>query len=264
MFLKQSFIALFSVLLLASCGGSSTETPETPTPDAKPVASVLKVVPANVAKEYPDVELNIESLSSNKGKVNYKINITGDYELASQTEGAGTRNCANSGKGQHLHWIVDNQAYQAKYADTFSYEFSEDKTYLALGFLSRSYHESIKNGKAAKLVLVEGANSGSNPYNLDDPHLFYSRPKGTYKGADTKKVLLDFYLHNVELSETGNKVLAIINHEEFTLTSWQPYFIEGLKLGVNTIQLKLIDSEGNVIPGPFNDSGERTITLVEA
>ena len=82
--------------------------------------------------------------------------------------------------------------------------------------------------------------------------MFYSRPKGVYKGADTKKLLLDFYLVNTEISTQGNKVRATINDSEFIIDEWSPYYIEGLSLGEVTIKLELLNSNGELIKSPFN------------
>jgi hypothetical protein len=90
--------------------------------------------------------------------------------------------------------------------------------------------------------------------------MFYSRPKGEYTGEETKRVMLDFYLVNTDLSPEGNKVRATVNGTEFMLDRWLPYAIEGLPMGEITIKLELLDSEGKVLPGPYN-SVERTITL---
>jgi hypothetical protein len=91
--------------------------------------------------------------------------------------------------------------------------------------------------------------------------MFYSRPKGEYKGLDTERVILDFYLVNTDLSSDGNKVRATINGEQFLIDKWAPYFMEGLPMGESTIKLELVDHTGNIIDGPFN-SVERTISLV--
>ena len=95
---------------------------------------------------------------------------------------------------------------------------------------------------------------------LNNEFLFYSRPKGTYKGTDTEKLLLDFYLINTEISADGNKVRATIQDKEFIIDEWAPYYIEGLAKGDVKIKLELIDSSGNLIDTPFNPS-ERTVTL---
>jgi hypothetical protein len=89
---------------------------------------------------------------------------------------------------------------------------------------------------------------------------FYSRPKGKYVGEDTKKLLLDFYLINTEISEQGNKVRATIEDTEFIIDEWVPYYIEGLPKGEITIKLELINSNGDLIETRFNPS-IRTITL---
>ena len=101
---------------------------------------------------------------------------------------------------------------------------------------------------------------GEQKINLNNEFLFYSRPKGTYKGSDTEKLLLDFYLINTEISADGNKVRATIQDKEFFIDEWAPYYIEGLAKGEVKIKLELIDSSGNLIDTPFNPS-ERTVTL---
>ena len=90
--------------------------------------------------------------------------------------------------------------------------------------------------------------------------MFYSRPKGVYKGADTERVLLDYYLVNTSLAPNGNKVKVTIQGTEFLIDEWAPYYIEGLPKGEISIKLELIDSKGNLINSPFNPS-KRTVVL---
>ena len=129
-----------------------------------------------------------------------------------------------------------------------------------LAFLSRSYHESVKNSDAFVVqVLPVGVESQSD-FDYDAPHLFYSRPKGVYSGDDTKKLMVDFYLLNTTVSENGNKVRATINDNVFLISEWAPFYVTGLDKGEVTIKLELLDSNGNLIPGPFNEV-ERKVTL---
>jgi len=87
---------------------------------------------------------------------------------------------------------------------------------------------------------------------IKEPMVWYSRPKGTYKGkANTAKVMLDFYLLNTNL-DNGNVVKADINGETHTITKWQPYYIEGLPMGKNKITLSLLDSSGKLIKAAQN------------
>lgn len=203
-----------------------------------------------------DPEVGDINEDTNEAKVNFDFTVE-NYELGVQTEGAGENGLANSAKGQHIHFILDNAPYSAHYESSFSKKISEGH-HVLLAFLSRSYHESVKNAFLVQTVTI-GEPEGEAP-DLSAPHLFYSRPKGTYSGKDTEKLLLDFFLVNTEISKNGNHVLATINGEEFTITEWAPYVIEDLEKGKVEIQLQLVDAEGNLIPGPFNDV-TRTVTL---
>jgi methionine-rich copper-binding protein CopC len=72
--------------------------------------------------------------------------------------------------------------------------------------------------------------------------------------------MLDFYLHNVELSSDGYRARYTIRDGEgsevasTTLTDWAPAFVTGLEAGTYEVNLQLIGSDGNVVPGPFNDT----------
>ena len=155
---------------------------------------------------------------------------------------------ANSGKGQHIHFIVNDGPYSAHYTNNFKKELN-DSNNVILAFLSRSYHESVKNPNAFVLTQI-----GEDKIDLDNEFLFYSRPKGTYKGKDTEKLLLDFYLINTTISPEGNKVKATINDTEFIITEWAPYYLQGLPKGDIKIKLELVNSEGILIDSPFNPS----------
>ena len=184
-------------------------------------------------------------------KFSFDVN---QYELGMQTLKDFDYQLANSEKGQHIHFIVNNGPYSAHYENIFSKKL-KDSSNVILAFLSRSYHESVKNKNAFVLTQV-----GEKNIDLNNEFLFYSRPKGTYKGVDTEKLLLDFYLVNSEISTNGNKVRATIQDKEFIIEEWAPYYIEGLPKGEIKIKLELIDASGNLIDSPFNPSN-RTVTL---
>ncbi len=212
--------------------------------------------------EFPDamIEMNMpqENDRLQAGPVEFVYNVK-NYQLGNQTSDAANKMCANSAKGQHIHLILNNQPYSAHYESQFNKDM-EPGHYVSLAFLSRSYHMSIKQPDAYVITQFMVGDGEPIEADLTAPHMFYSRPKGEYVGDDTKKVMLDFYLVNTELSADGNKVRATINGTEFVLDKWAPYFIEGLPMGDNTIKLELIDGEGNPIEGPFN-TVERTVKL---
>ncbi|MEQ8907939.1 MAG: hypothetical protein RIC95_01990 [Vicingaceae bacterium] len=273
-------IALLAVVLLAACQSepkkmdSETQTEKSKTAVLKQgkvndkgevlQSGELKVYPAEIAKTFPDAALSLTKPLTDEvkgaGEFTFQFGVE-NYELMQQTPEAAERHCANSKKGQHIHFILNNAPYEAHYEPSFKAELMEGNN-VVLAFLSRSYHESIKQKDA---FILQNFPIGENvaPFDVTAKHLFYSRPKGTYKGEDTKKILLDFFLVNTELSEEGYKVKATIDEKEFILSSWQPYFVEGLGMGEHTFRIQLIDKNGEVVPGPFNDSGERVISLEE-
>ena len=192
------------------------------------------------------------------GNIKFSYDIQG-FELGAQTEGAGKNSLANSGEGQHIHAILNNEPYMAHYEPGFDVDLKAGH-YVLLSFLSRSYHESLKNREAYELIQFTVGNSIKKDIDLSAPHIFYSRPKGTYKGDDTNKLLLDFYLVNCTLSKEGYKVRATINGNEFMITDWSAYVVEGLEKGKVDLKLELLDRNGSTVNSPFNPT-TRTVTL---
>lgn len=241
------------------------ETKEDKTQDEETVQDEVKETKIKLTKlegspKFEDAKISIASM--NIGEVDSLASVDFDfkvenYELGAQTPTAGENGLANSGKGQHIHFILNNMPYSAHYESSFARDIPEGN-HVLLAFLSRSYHESVKNAFLVQNISV--GNSTNEKADLTAPHMFYSRPKGIYSGKDTEKLLLDFFLVNTEISETGNNVKASINGEEFTITEWAPYVIEGLDKGQVEIRLQLLDAEGNLIQGPFNDV-TRKVTL---
>mgnify|MGYP007063394545 FL=1 len=208
--------------------------------------SIISITKFEGSPEFSNSKLSLSQIQKN----NFSFNVE-NYELGIQTDGAIDNGLANSAKGQHIHMIINNGPYSAHYESDFSKDLNEGDN-LILFFLSRSFHESVKNPNAYALIQVSSEINGEDPFDLNSEFLFYSRPKGVYKGADTKKLLLDFYLVNTEISTQGNKVRATINDSEFIIDEWSPYYIEGLSLGEVTIKLELLNSNGDLINSPFN------------
>ena len=240
--LRELFISIISISLI-SCSFNQQKV-------------YLKKIEGSPA--YEDSSLQIKEIVKSGEKYNFSFDIN-NYELGIQTNKEFDYDLANSAKGQHIHFILNNGPYSAQYDQNFNYELPDGNN-VVLAFLSRSYHESVKNSDAYVLTQI----GDSNKINLESEFLFYSRPKGTYEGLDTEKLLLDFYLVNTKLSATGNKVKLTIKQGTFThqflIDSWNAYYIEGLDKGDVTIKLELINNEGNLIETPFNPS-ERVVTL---
>ena len=252
--MRSLSLLLLFVMFLVACGGPAAETDNTTEKKEEPTETTAEskkftLTPFDPSPSFEDAK--IETMEYQDGT--FTFGVSGDsYELGAQTPDADAKMCANSGKGQHIHLIVDNKPYAAKYESTFDYDIEDGEHHL-LAFLSRSYHESIKTDDASVVYKVNVANKGIDKVTeITDPMVFYSRPKGTYVGEkDTKRVMLDFYLANVTLGD-AYKVKATINGEDHMIDSWQPYYIDGLPMGKNSITLTLVDGEGNAVDTPLN------------
>lgn len=253
---NYTFIFLLLIIGLVSCKTDGKKS-EHSADQVKKVVNKYALTAFSPSKTFKDAE--IQEMSYSNGKFDFKV-ADGDYTLGTQTSDAPQKMCANSAKGQHIHLIIDNKPYAAKYTNEFDYEIPDGEHYL-LSFLSRSYHESIKTDKAHVAKMIEVKENGiieAKP--ISQSMLFYSRPKGTYVGkSNTDKVMLDFYTVNANVGTT-QKVVANINGEKHEITKWQPYYITGLPMGENTIELTLTDMEGKKIDTPLNPV-TRTFTL---
>ncbi len=250
-----SFLLLFSLFIVACQNGDSSattsDTSDTTTEAPKPKTK-YQLTPFTPSPGYEDAKIEQMMYLDDA----WAFNIGGSsYQLGAQTPDAPQKMCANSEKGQHIHLILNNEPYKAKYTSTFNDVVLEAGEYHLLAFLSRSYHESIKTKEAhkAQKITIE-SNMMKKAESINFPMIFYSRPKGTYIGKkNTDKVMLDFYIVETTLGPNGNKVKVNINGEEdHLLDKWQPYYIEGLPMGKNTITLTLVDNNGEVVNAPYN------------
>lgn len=262
--LKTTFVLSLFLISIIGCKQVKKEAEKVSEEIEAVIEKTITLTKLEGSPAYTDAELILDSPSNttvvNSGEIDFNFTVNA-YELGAQTGGSNAEKLANSGKGQHIHFILNNQPYSAHYEPQFKKEIPDGIHHL-VAFLSRSYHESVKNEKS---VVVRKMEIGENPVDslgldMEAPTLIYSRPKGTYKGKDTKNIMLDFFVLNTKLSEDGSKVKATINGETFMITEWAPYVINGLDMGEVTIKLELIDADGNTIDGPFNKV-TRKVTL---
>lgn len=258
-------------IMMTSCKGGNTDQSEAQKADTMTTVSpenTIKISPAPASPEFADAALAIKEVTTapvGKDSVKITINYTvSNYELKKQTDAPTAKECNNSAQGQHIHFILDNKPYTALYEPTHSFTVPVNSKHDVMSFLSRSYHESIKNKNAG--VLLRFAIDEKGGYkkldNPTTPMIFYSRPKGDYVGNDTKNVLLDFYVYNTTLSETGHKVKVTINGNPFTITNWAPQFIQNAPMGSMKVKLELLDKDGNAVSGE-NTAIERDVQLAQ-
>ena len=253
-----------ATLFVVSCGEGEKTEETTKTEDTialeEPAKEItLSDVPGS--PEFADAQLSITGVTAEKqgadsAKVTFNFEVK-NYQLKSQTADAGKKQCNNSDKGQHIHFIKDNEPYVALYDPTHTTTVPLNSEHYVLVFLSRSYHESLKN-KGAAMVYHFKVDKAGKLQKMDDPKtpmVFYSRPKGDYLGKDTENVLFDYYVWNTSLSNDGYKVNAKINtggnEKTIDMTEWKSQFLHGLAMGKNSITLTLLDKDGKALEGPM-------------
>lgn len=265
---KSAIAVLTATALFASCN-TSTNNQDGDAQDSLALddsVGAIVVNPLDHAKEFPGATLTIgemttEKVGSDSAKITIKYNVE-NFTLTEQTEHS--HDMANSHEGQHIHFILDNEPYVALYEPEHTFTVPVNSEHYLLSFLSRSFHESIKTEDASELIKfkVESDATISELPAPTEPSLFYSRPKGDYSGDDTNTLLLDFFVANTTLGADSHQVKAVINGEEFLLDQWVPYEALNVPNGEATIELTLVDQDGNAVTGD-HVSIERKINLLD-
>lgn len=244
----------------------------------------IRIVPVESTPEPTHVKTRIQFPKMDELKdstpIKGQIKLEG-FPLGTDSDFPRKREIFNSSEGQSLHVFIDNQPYFAlnealidaledfeEYYDqtvTLQIPFTLQPGMHVMRVLPvRSFNESLKGDNCYDMHVFYYKIIKDNPQmNLDEPYLTYNEPQGefSYEKGSLKPILLDFYIHNCELSKDGYKIrLTIDSSNQRILTSWQPYYLYGLKKGVHRIRLQLLDSQNTVIPGLFNDV-ERTIVI---
>lgn len=250
-------------LSLTACGDSNNADNNATKNESSANATentAINVSPTDHGPAYPNADLQVASLNAKaeEGSDSVTVEITykvSGFELKQQTADANDRTCNNSKEGQHIHFILDNTPYVALYEPKHTFKVAKNSEHTLLSFLSRSYHLSVKEPNAYKVVKfkIDGEGTLQQLDQPKEPMLFYSRPKGDYVGEDAKDILLDFYLVNVDLAKDSLQVVAEINgQQKVNIDQWQPYLVTGLPMGKNSIKLSLAKQDGSSLPAaPF-------------
>lgn len=247
-------VALLILLSFYACKPDSQTSPDAFGP--------YTLIPASKSVDYADASVVLSKPATDQvppGDSTLEF-IVQNFELGKQTADAQEKNLANSAKGQHVHLILNNDPYKAIYTSQTVQTLPEGE-HVILAFLSRSYHESVKT-EAAHVLRVLSVGNATPSFEPNNAHLFYSRPKGSYSLADSDQIMLDFYLINTSLSSQGNYIELTVNGHIKNVYKWEPYYIRGLKTGTHTVRLRMLDKNGQLIPGPYNDV-ERSFSVVE-
>lgn len=251
-----------------------TPVPQTePTPAPTTGETGIKIEAGENSPPFPGAKTRVSNFEDGSVLDDANVSVVVDvenFELGVQTETERAKEIANSAEGQHAHIILDNDPYLADYkaGEPFEIGVLTQGPHTLVVFPSRSYHESVKSPEAADILnFYVGKEEGEFMLDKSKPAIIYSRPKGEYKGKDAEKILLDFYLNNVELSPDGYKAKYTVTKKDspgetasITLTEWTPALVTGLTSGEYVVALQLLDKDGSVVDGAFNNT-ERTISI---
>lgn len=257
--IKSVFYLFSCIFFLGACGNDATEnkveksTTDSLTTISATVQGEVKIIEPVIDKDVVTLKKDGITLTEIKSGNNSEAVIT----LNTKKFNEGENHLSFSVSGVHdysIAYLANNYSLSQFSSDIFEVEFLYGNN-VFLAFLTDKNGISIKTNKGSVLknAVLGGAES---LFDMEQPHLFYYLPQ-----AGNNEPILDFYLVNTSISETENKVKVIINEVEFTLTKWAAYKIEGLEKENNSVRIQLIDKNGNLIDGPFNDSGERSFKL---
>ncbi len=276
-FMKHSvLIAILSLTFTSGFCASLEEEP--PNPSGVQVAAVDPTPDPNEVETrilYPK-QNELKMSSPVKGQIRVQGIALGVDSVAQPRK----NEIWNDPEGQSLHIFIDNQPYFAvnealidalddveDYFDqTAEFEIPfklQPGMHVIRAFPVRSYNESVKSTRAFAVSVFYFQEKKDNPQiDLSKPYLTYNEPQGEYDySKKSQPILLDFYLTNCTLSRDGYKVrLTIDNDNQRILTSWQPYYIYGLKRGMHRIRLELLDPQNKPVGGLFNDI-QRSIVI---
>ncbi len=242
-----------------------------------------------------EIEAPVEGSTVESSTVRVMLKLSGDLK------GYKPAKDPDTGMGNHIHVILDNQPYEAFYNIDGMFELRNvtDGEHTLRVFPSRPWHESYKDVGAFQMVkfsVKNGSadtskpattNSGDKMSNSNTepkaeghdmaastagsvdakkPLLTYSRPKGEYKGADADAIMLDFWLSNAKLTGDGGEYrvsYSVDGSEPKFIEKWEPIWLSGWTNGKHSVKLELVDKDGKVVDNGGYNSTTREITVVK-
>ena len=262
--LTLSFVFLACALAFVACSSenrdnANTTATTTVTPPATQKLTIVprpqKIVDLMKARgEQDEAKPILKIISPAKDAVINGSVVEVKLDLAGDLKGYKPHKDPATGKGNHIHVILDNQPYEAYYELDQPFQLRNviaGKHTLRV-FPSRPWHESYKNDGAFQMVTftVKGGGDASKPTTTNTgqtmannnssaspqaaregkdvsastagdvdrakPLLTYSRPKGEYKGEDADPIMIDFWLSNTKLKDDGGeyRVRYIIDDDD--------------------------------------------------
>ena len=158
--------------------------------------------------------------------------------------------------GQTVNIIIDNEHYYP-YSGTSinalddngdfyerTYQFSlpyhlKPGVHLIRMYLARSYGESLKSADCFFMTYFH-VGQKQDAIQINQPILSYNEPSPRYSYEEKMPILLDFLVHNCQLSKDGWRVIVQVDNKQVAeLDQLGPYYIYGLKKGRHKVTLEL-------------------------
>jgi hypothetical protein len=306
-FLYRSAILSITMLSLLAFGGCASNPDNANTTATRvvtpPPTQTLTVVPRpqsilDLIKERGEQEQAqpvLHIVSPAKDAVVTSPNVAVRLHLTGDLRGYKPHMDPATGKGNHIHLILDNEPYEAYYELDQPFELRnlmEGKHTLRV-FASRPWHESYKNDGSFQMVsfTVKGGGDASKPTTTNSgqtmannnsaptparegkdmpssrggdvdptkPLLTYSRPKGEYKDKEADPIMIDFWLSNAKLKGDGGeyRVRYIVDDDDPRfIDKWEAIWLSGWLAGKHTVRLELLDKNDM----PVDNGGYNTTT----
>tara|TARA_Y100000589_G_scaffold196170_1_gene185420 strand:- start:1724 stop:2557 length:834 start_codon:yes stop_codon:yes gene_type:complete len=257
--MKKLIIFFNSLLLLFSCGTIDKE--DISQEEMKKALAIsdyspiilerggIKLVEFIDFPPFSDVETKIATqnqifkMGTNKIEFKNKFFNLGEKTVEEKEHGVRLNE-----RGQYLGVLSLQNSLQKVVDGHFETEIEKGDN-LFFCFLSRSYDLSIKNKNASFLFKINADPSGCfSETELSDTVIALLQPRGTFTTSQGENILLDFFMKNISLS-SGDYISLEIDKVEFKLTSWVPFWIQGLKPGSHKISIDFKTKDNKTIKG---------------
>jgi|GEM_PF-570185 len=245
------------ILSLISCGGEVSDQKILKSDSLQ--VNQLSIGQAKIFEPIQDEEIIVlekEGITLTEIKSNNEEEISLELVTNSFKEGINELMFTVQGMEAYSIAVIENNFSVGHYQTNIIQKELMYGNNVFLAFLTHANGIGIKTNKA--LVLKNVLIDDESLFNMNQPHLFYYLPK-----ERTTAPILDFCLVNTTIKEGGNQLKVTINGVEFLLNKWAAYKIEGLKEMENIIRIQLVDKNGIMIEGPFNDSGDRVFKITK-
>lgn len=247
----KPFVALVASALLAAAplAAQTPVDPKSPLPgypDGRgPKGPVTVKIVSPAADEVIPMPAPAEGQPAPKGaRVEVKVTVEGIEIFKDEA----------SGKGQHVQLVLDGRALPDWYQIDKAWIFPAlpKGTHTLLAFVQRPWDESIREAGAFAAVTFHVAEKSGKPaFDVAQPTLTVTSPRGKVKKADAARLLFDFFVTGCKVGPATDaeacQVIYRLNQDpQQVLTAWEPAFLQDVPVGKHTFVAAIYKGEKRV------------------